>query len=181
LEPATTAQLVSRARCGDREAFAALIRRYERTALAVAFAAAGGDASLAGDAVQEAFLRAWQRIAALKDDEKFATWLCGIARNAALDLRRKSRAADPPSPPAPADDRVADPVAELDRRETCERVDDALARLDDVSRTIVVLRYYEGLSSHAIAELLATTPAAVDMRLSRARQRLRCALEQIGT
>src|SRR5688500_8360631 len=68
---------------------------------------------------------------------------------------------------------TGDPVAELDRREQAQRIDDALWQLDDVARTMVVLRYYEGLSSHAIAELLATTPAAVDMRLSRARQTLR--------
>src|SRR5687768_2005149 len=85
----SAAQLVSRARRGDREAFADLVRRYERTALAVAYAATG-DASSAGDATQEAFLRAWQRLGALKDDEKFATWLCGIVRNVAVDISRRA-------------------------------------------------------------------------------------------
>ncbi|MEA2710924.1 MAG: polymerase sigma-70 factor, subfamily [Phycisphaerales bacterium] len=178
LEPATTAQLVFRAKHGDREAFGALIRLYERTALAVAYAATA-DASSAGDATQEAFLRAWQRLAALKEDGKFATWLCRIVRNVALDLRRKSHAARQPR--GDERDRVADPVMELDQRETADRVDEALWQLDDVSRTMVVLRYYEGLSSHAIADVLATTATAVDMRLSRARQRLRTTLERVRT
>jgi RNA polymerase sigma-70 factor (ECF subfamily) len=177
----STAHLASRARRGDREAFAELVRRYERTALAVAFAATG-DASAAGDATQEAFLRTWQRLGALKDDGKFPTWLCGIVRNVAVDMaRRATRDHRLPGRESDDVDDIADPVAELDRRESAARVDDALWQLDDVARTMVVLRYYEGLSSHAIAELLATTPTAVDMRLSRARQTLRTILERVRT
>jgi RNA polymerase sigma-70 factor, ECF subfamily len=176
----TTAQLVSRAKRGDRDAFAALIRQHERTALAVAYAATG-EAASAGDATQEAFLRAWQRIGALKDDGKFPTWLCGITRNVALDIRRRQQR-DYRLPGRENDEQqIADPAIEIDRRETSERVDEALWQLDDVSRTTVVLRYYEGLSSHAIAELLATTSTAVDMRLSRARQTLRTTLERVRT
>jgi len=177
----TTAELASRARRGERDAFTALIRRYERTALAVAFAGTG-DAASAGDATQEAFLRAWQRLGALKDDGRFATWLCGIVRNVAIDIRRRHQR-DHRLPGRENDDeqQVVDPAAELDRRETSERIDAALWQLDDVSRTMVVLRYYEGLSSHAIAELLATTSTAVDMRLSRARHTLRALLERVRT
>ena len=54
-------ELVLQARCGDTNAFAALIGLYERTALAVAYATLG-DASSAGDVAQEAFFRAWQRL-----------------------------------------------------------------------------------------------------------------------
>ena len=180
MDSAVTAQLVSRAKRGDREAFAALIRQYERTALAVAYAATG-DAASAGDATQEAFLRAWQRLAALKDDGKFPTWLCGVVRNVALDIRRRQQR-DHRLPGRENDEeQIIDPAAELERRETRQRIDDALWQLDDVSRTMVVLRYYEGLSSHAIAALLATTSTAVDMRLSRARQTLRTSLEHVRT
>jgi RNA polymerase sigma-70 factor (ECF subfamily) len=166
---------VRQAKRGDRGAFAGLIERHERSALAVAYAACG-DATTAGDVTQESFLRAWQRLAALKDDEKFATWLCGIVRNVAVDFGRRRVRDERVAREADAD-RVADPVAEIETREQAARIDEALWRLDDVSRTMVVLRYYESLSSHAIAALLATTPAAVDMRLSRARQTLRTVLE----
>ena len=173
MEPEAVAQLVSQAKRGDRQAFAELVRRFERTALAVAYAATG-DASSAGDVAQEAFLRAWKRVAALKDDGKFGTWLCGIIRNVAGDLaRRDARGRRLPL----REDAIVDPVSELEGREAARRIDEALWALDDVSRTAVVLRYYQGLSSAAIAELLATTPTAVDMRLSRARQRLREMLE----
>ena len=179
MDAAVTAQLVSRAKRGDREAFASLIRAVERTVLAVAYAATG-DAASAGDATQEAFLRAWQRLAALKDDEKFSTWLCGIVRNVAIDVRRRQQR-DYRLPGRESDEQVVDPTVEIDRRETSDRIDEALWQLDDVSRTMVVLRYYEGLSSHAIADVLATTSTAVDMRLSRARQTLRRLLEEVNT
>ena len=64
--------LVEQARRGDREAFAALIRQHERTALAVAYAATG-EAASAGDATQEAFLRAWQRIGRASCRERVLT------------------------------------------------------------------------------------------------------------
>lgn len=188
MDSAVTAQLVSRAKRGDHQAFAALIRHHERTALAVAYAATG-DAASAGDATQEAFLRAWQRLAALKDDAKFPTWLCGITRNVAIDLRRREQrdirlpglAESGSVGRENEEQQISDPAAELEQRETSQRIDDALWQLDDVARTMVVLRYYEGLSSHAIAALLATTSTAVDMRLSRARQTLRTSLERVRT
>src|SRR5438552_748526 len=87
----TTQDLIRRARSGDADALTTLIRRFERTALAVAFACCG-DAHLAGDLTQEAFLRAWKRLHELKDEHKFAAWLCGIVRNLAADARRRAAA-----------------------------------------------------------------------------------------
>src|SRR4051794_33816370 len=86
---AATAALVRDARHENANdpaaAFAALVKRFERTALAVAFACTGGDAALAGDITQEAFLRAWRRLGDLSDERKFGPWLCGIIRNLAAD------------------------------------------------------------------------------------------------
>jgi RNA polymerase sigma-70 factor (ECF subfamily) len=68
---------------------------------------------------------------------------------------------------------ASDPLGTLDRRETAQRIDRALLDLDEQSRQAIVLRYYENLSSRQIGELLELSPAAVDMRLSRARAVLR--------
>src|SRR4051812_11730540 len=86
----STEELVIRARQKDADAFAALIGRYERVALSVAYGVLG-NSDAASDAVQEAFLRAWQRMAELKEPGRFATWLCGIARNLAVDARRRAK------------------------------------------------------------------------------------------
>jgi RNA polymerase sigma factor (sigma-70 family) len=178
-------QLVERARRKDAAAFGQIVRRYERVVLSVAFGVLG-DASAAGDVTQETFVRAWQRLGDLKDPASFGPWLCGIARNLAVDARRKrqrepkagsdavANAAQAPAASAPFPRLVADgPLEEVGRREQREQIAAALDSLDDVSRQAVVLRYYEDLSSKQIGELLGLAPAAVDMRLMRARRQLR--------
>lgn len=160
---------------GDAAAFAELIGRFERTALAVAYSVLG-DGDLAADAVQESFLRAWQRLGDLREPERFGPWLCGIVRNQARDAQRRmcrdarARAALPAAVHA---SRADDPAVEIEGRETEGRLLAALEQLDELSRTTVMLRYYEGLSTKQIAELLGRAPAAIDMRLTRARQALR--------
>jgi RNA polymerase sigma factor (sigma-70 family) len=183
LAPSTEA-LVIRVRRGDPEAFAGLIRRYERVALSVAYSVLS-NADSAGDVVQDAFVRAWERLGDLKEPARFATWLCGIARNLAIDVRRRGKHmklvsdADALDAAASASDRFyPDPLDEMDRREQQAQVAEALQSLDEVTRPAVILRYYDGLSSKQIGEILQMSPAAVDMRLSRARQQLKTILEQ---
>ncbi|MDB5305722.1 MAG: polymerase, sigma-24 subunit, subfamily [Phycisphaerales bacterium] len=171
--------LVVRAGQGDAGAFAELIRRYERMALSVAYGVLA-NADAAGDEVQEAFLRAWERLGEMKEPGRFSNWLCGIARNLAIDAHRRGRhmkhAADVGGVEAMAvadGHSSADPLDELDRKERDGLVASALASLDETTRPMVIMRYYDGLSSKQIGEALGLSPAAVDMRLSRARQQLK--------
>ncbi len=173
-----TADLVIEARRGSHEAFAELIRRYERAALAVAHAITR-DAHAAGDAVQEAFLKAWQSLAGLESAGRFGPWLIGIVRNKATDhyraAKRRDRRHGGEMPEIPDD---ADPSDPLHRQETRRLLADALAGLDDTSRMIVSLRYYEGLGGREIGAMLDMSVAAVEMRLSRARRELKEMLER---
>ena len=178
MEP-TVEEAVHRAQAGDRQAFELLITRFERAALAVAYAVLL-DADLAGDAAQEGFLRAWQRLGELRESSRFGSWLCEIVRNLAHDARRRGKRerrarAEVSLASLPAG---GGPVFNLEQKEAGERLDQALAALDEASRTALVLRYYDGLSSKRIGELLGTSPAAVDMRLTRARQMLRARLTE---
>ena len=158
------------------EAFTALVNRFERTALAVAYGCCG-DSTLAGDVTQESFLRAWQRLDELEDEHKFGAWLCGIVRNLAIDAKRRG-----PKRTEWIEDgssiATAPPADSLQRIEEEDRIAQAQRQLDDQSRAVVVLRYYENLNSAAIAELLGSTATAVDMRLSRARRTLRELLDE---
>jgi RNA polymerase sigma factor (sigma-70 family) len=182
----TAAELARRAREGEAMAFEELIRRYERVALSVAYSVLH-DAAEAGDATQEAFLRAWQRLGDLQDPAKFGPWLCNIVRNLALDLRRRNRhltatgiaesdAASPANRPFMR--LVPDPSADLQEREERDRIGAALAELDETTRTAIVMRYYDGASSKEIGEALDLNPAAIDMRLSRGRRQLKEVLER---
>jgi len=165
-------QLVKAAQRGDARAFSALIARYERSVLAVAYSACG-DSDRAADASQEAFLRAWRKLEMLQEPKCFGNWLLGIARNVALDAGRKIRR-QPAEPladqPIPIN---ADPLKGMNQREQSDRIAAALQQLDDLSRSAVVLRYYENLGSREIGQLIGLSPAAVDMRLMRARQQLK--------
>lgn len=182
-------ELVRQAQRGDREAFTALIRRFERRALAVAFAVlADGDA--AGDVVQDAFVRAWQRLSELREPGRFGAWVCEIARNLARDAARQHQraarslgavAAGQAEQDGTAEaDGWLDPAAQCERDENRRLVAAALAELDEISRAAVVLRYYENLGSREIGELLDLSASAVDMRLSRARVELRKLLGDLG-
>ena len=166
----------SAARGAAEDAFGALVNRFERTALAVAHACCS-DSTLAGDVTQDAFLRAWQRLHELEDETKFGAWLCGIVRNLAIDAKRRG-----PRRTESIEDgssiATAPPADPLQRVEEADRITNALGQLDEQSRAVVVLRYYENLSSAAIAELLGSTTTAVDMRLSRARKTLRDLLNE---
>jgi RNA polymerase sigma-70 factor (ECF subfamily) len=168
-------EIVRRAQAGNREAFAELIRRFERPALAIAFAVLA-DGEAAGDAVQDGFMRAWQKLAELRQPDRFGAWLGGIVRNLAHDEQRRCRRELRVRVEASL---VAgrggepDPATECSRKENDERLALCLAELDELSRAAVTLRYYEGLSSKQIGKLLDLSPAAVDMRLLRARQFLK--------
>jgi RNA polymerase sigma factor (sigma-70 family) len=172
--PQEPQELVLQARRGDCAAFAELIRLYERAALSVAYATLG-DASAAGDVTQESFLRAWQRLDELKEPARFGAWLTRIVRNLAADQirRRPFQQLESTEALESIDPSRADPTAELDKAEMRGRIDEALATLDETTRSAVVLRYYDGLPSKRIGEMLNLSPAAVDMRLSRARAELR--------
>ncbi|MGN6507293.1 MAG: RNA polymerase sigma factor [Tepidisphaeraceae bacterium] len=169
MEPSVE-ELVERARLHDDGAFTALIGRFEGIALSIAYAHTRNAAD-AGDLVQEAFMRAWQRLDTLDDPSRFGHWLGRMVRNLAIDLRRRKR---PMALDMSIDVEDKAPfVRQSERLEQKTQIDRALASLDEVSRACVTLRYYEGSSSKEIGELLDLTPAAVDMRLSRARTQLR--------
>jgi RNA polymerase sigma-70 factor (ECF subfamily) len=177
LQQGSPRELVEHARRGDERAFGQLVAAYQRTALAIAYAVVG-ESSAAADVTQDAMVRAWQRLEDLDDPDRFGPWLARIVRNLAHDhLRRKPRrevAQIDNQKPADGSMRlVIDPAREVDRNETRQTINTALAELDETSRAAVALRYYEDMGSKEIGELLDLSPAAVDMRLSRARAQLR--------
>jgi RNA polymerase sigma factor (sigma-70 family) len=166
-------QLVERARRGDEQAFSRLVALHQRSALAIAYAVLG-DATAAGDVMQEAFVRAWQKLGDLEDPDRFGAWLGRIARNLAHDyVRRQPRDVVQLENQQPYLRLTSDPASQIDRSETRRTINAALAELDETTREAIALRYYENMSSKQIAEVLDLTPAAVDMRLSRGRAELR--------
>jgi RNA polymerase sigma-70 factor, ECF subfamily len=162
--------LVERARQGDRDAFAELVRA-SATRLDAAARLILRDRELARDAVQEALIRAWRDLPGLRDPERFDAWLHRLLAHAAIDeaRRRKRRvmevAVNPVEVPAPGD--VAVLLADRDA------LDRALAALAPEHRALVVLHHYLGMPIPEAAAAMGITLGAAKARLHRSLESLR--------
>lgn len=165
--PAGTAseenQLVSRAQQGDREAFAALARRYApllRTMLL------GKTHHLqdAEDLMMESLALAWRDLPQLREPDRFKGWLFAIGRNRWSSWIRRR-----PLTPEAFDQvkELAVEGTESSGREETQRVLDALRPLSEAYRLPLWLFHIEGYSAAEIAERLGSTPQAIRQRLSR--------------
>ena len=163
--------LVTRAQQGDREAFSELVRCHREGVINVVYRMCG-DAGLAEDAAQEAFIRAWQHLASYQPRSPFRNWVYRIAANVALDvLRREKETVDVDAVPVAAPG--LGPEAALIEKERAERVRQAVLALPPASRAVLVLREYEGLSYQEIAYTLDIPMGTVMSRLNYARNRIR--------
>jgi len=173
LEVDTTADetgLVSKAQAGDREAFGELVRCYRVRVINVVYHMCG-DANLAEDAAQEAFIRAWQHLLDFQPHSSFRNWLYRIAVNTALDISRRER------PDVDVESlELASPgeniEADLEQQERSRQIRQAVLGLPQASRGVLILREYEGLSYREIAETLDISIGTVMSRLNYARTRL---------
>jgi RNA polymerase sigma-70 factor (ECF subfamily) len=155
---------------GDEAAVTALVDRHQADLLRTAQALLG-EASAAQDAVQEGFVRLWSDaagvIARAGGRPSVGGWLCTVVRNAALDMLRRRRAAPLPEQvrqPTPAHGTTVDEAALLWA---------AVARLPDLERAAVLLRYRDGLAYDEIGLRLGQTSNHVGVILHQGVNRLR--------
>ena len=171
-------ELARRVQAGDRDAFELLARRYYRPIFAVVatFLPEPADSE---DAVQEAFLRALDRIHTFDPERPFAPWLYQVARNVARNRRKasKRRFAVPLSAiEGSAEAHDPSPAAQLERAELRRRIDAAIERLPEQQRTAFRLFDVEGYSAAEIGDLMATSAATVRSNVYHARRALRAQL-----
>ncbi len=179
--------LVDSTRQGDQEAFAQLIRLYEKRIFALTLRMCKNPAD-AEEAAQEAFLAAWQGLAFFRGDSSFSTWLYRLASNACVDLLRREgrhRSAAGPSlndedvfvdavDPAPPPHMLAE-QAELRRQ-----IEEGLAALPEDYRQVLILREIHQRSYDEISEILSLDLGTVKSRINRGRKRLRKFLLESG-
>ncbi len=175
MKDSTDAELVVQAKLGDRQAFGELVRRYQGAAYAVARACTGSHED-AEDAVQEAFVVALQRLEECRHPGKFAGWLLAIVRNRSRNLvrREKLRMAEPIPLDAPETSRG--PAAEAELATLRQDLEEALAKLPQVQREIVLLYDLEGWKHGEISERLGIPSGTVRSHLHFARKALRAEL-----
>jgi RNA polymerase sigma-70 factor (ECF subfamily) len=169
--------LVAASRAGAREAFDALVRRYQHR---VHHQCLGyvRDHDVAADLSQRTFLSALLNLEALKRDEGFRRWLFKIATNLSLNhLRANARFRHEPVP-EPSVAALADTALESAERSATLR--HAVARLPQRQRMVVELRVYQELSFSQIARLLDTTENGAKVNFHHANKRLRSLLGPEG-
>jgi RNA polymerase sigma-70 factor (ECF subfamily) len=168
------AKSLQRGRAGASAAFGTLVRRYRKLVISVAYRLCG-DAALAEDIAQDAFIRVWDRLADYRPSGNFKAWLVRIATNLTIDALRKRRpAVDIEDVSLVATGQGPEAAALSGERAAVVRA--ALMRLPVQSRTVLVLREYEMLSYREMADALDIPLGTVKSRLNDARRRLKAEL-----
>jgi len=164
----TDAELLDASRRGERDAFGALVERYQRMVSAVSYSRTR-DQALSEDVAQETFIAAWRQLDQLREPGRLRSWLCGIARNLARKARRRTDREVPGELELVARDNPFDDACEAQAERV---VGEALARVPDTYRDVLVLYYREQLSVREVSSSLGITEAAALQRLARGRQYL---------
>lgn len=172
--PSTDTADVQAAAAGDRHAFQRLYRRHAERVYGAVYRLAGYDHARAEDLVQDAFVRAWQKLPGFRFESAFGTWLYRLAVNVALmDIR--SRGADP------VGFVDQDTLPEAGETPFCaaerEELERAVGRLPPRARAVLVLYDIEGWRHEEIAAELGMAVGSSKAQLHRARQLLRKTLE----
>jgi RNA polymerase sigma-70 factor, ECF subfamily len=172
------AWLVECARHGDHQAFAVLVRRYERKLIRV-LSRLVREPEQARDLAQETFWRVYVRLDRFDTSRRFGPWLFRIGVNLGLDWLRSNRNDLPPAASinrTDADGKLTFELSDPDPRiqaELAQEVQFVLALMPVSYRTILVLRDLEGFSSSEVAAIVGRREATVRWRLSKARERFR--------
>src|SRR5215470_10086393 len=186
----TDAIAIERVLAGDRDAYRALVDRHSRNVHRLAYRLTG-NAHDAEDVVQEAFLRAYQKLQQFEARANFGTWVYRIAANYAIDRirQRQKEEARREVPEAHGPDGIEqDPLMQVrDEKPTPERLmqstqlrremQRALSKLSHAERTAFVMRHWEGRGIEEIAGVLRSNSSAAKNTVFRAVQKLRHALE----
>ena len=169
------AQEVRRARGGDNDAFAALVRSVQRPVYGLCLRLLRTEAE-AAEVAQEAFLRAYQNLDRFDDSRPFDLWVLAIARNLCLDLlrrRTKLKTEDV------EDHAHALPSGEASLEEQAighqvrTSLEEAMATLSADDREVLALYYVQKRTTKEIAQVMGVAAGTIMARLCRAREKLR--------
>lgn len=177
---------IDAARRGDQEAFAELVRAYEKRVLALTLRMCR-NAEDAAEAAQETFLAAWQGLSAFRGESTFSTWLYRLASNACVDLLRREKRHggnlslddEDLNLDIPAEG-ILSPQEAAENQELREQIEAGLQALPPEYRSVLVLREIHQLRYEEIGTALELDAGTVKSRISRGRKRLRSFLLEHG-
>jgi RNA polymerase sigma-70 factor (ECF subfamily) len=174
--------MVARACAGDEDAFAEIVRAYQRKVYGVALRMTRRH-EVADDIAQETFIRAYRNLGRFELGRPLAPWLTRIAMNLAINhlngvARREQPLYTEDQPEGPqrnptSDPGGYDPLGALESSERMAALERAMKQLSPEHRAVLVLKVDEGMRYQEIAEALGISQGTVMSRLFRARQKLR--------
>ena len=181
--------LVIRAREGNRDAFGALVLRYQAQAIIIAQSILR-NLELAKDASQNAFAKAYFGLGRFREEARFKTWLFKIVVNEAKDVYRKekSRGLFKFWSAQETEEHETESILELvpsseqspreafETREAKERLERAIDELPEREREVFVLRHLNGLSLSEVAETLGIAVGTVKAHLAHGNKKLKAIL-----
>jgi RNA polymerase sigma-70 factor (ECF subfamily) len=179
-EALTDEEVVARVLAGETPLFEVLMRRHNQRLFRAARAILR-EADEAEDVMQDAYVRAFERLAQFSGRARFSTWLTKIAVHEALARARRRRRTAVSSDEVlmtATSPEAGDPGAAAERRELAALLERAIDALPDLYRSVFVLREVEELDTAETADCLELSEEAVKVRLHRARAALRRELER---
>ena len=173
-------KLIQRVLSGDDTAFSTLVKKYQKSVHALVWRKIG-DFHIAEDITQDTFLKAYQKLATLKEPQSFASWLYVIATNHCKTWLRKKRLSTQALQDTSTMELERAAYAGYVIEENEQRITDAqrevvkklLAKLQESDRTIITLYYLGGMTYEEISQFLGVSVSAIKNRLYRARQSLK--------
>lgn len=180
MSPGTTDRdLVQRARRGDADAFNELVLRHQDKIFNAVYRFCGNHED-AADITQRAFINAYRKISEFDGDAAFSTWMYRIAFNQSISYRRENSRHKGLSLYSGKDEEMvvepavmSGPEERMESQDNQHKVQQALSRLDDDDRRIIILKDIEDRSYDEIAEVLDIPKGTVRSRLHRARLALK--------
>lgn len=175
-EPSEDLALARQAAAGDLRAFERLYRMHVDRVYGLCFRLCSGDGARAEQAAQDAFVRAWERIASFRGESRFGTWLHRLTVNVVLGehrlLRRWVRFEEPLDGAVGEESEVAEYLCHEDIGAAVD-LERALARLPKGARAVLILHDVEGYQHDEIAALTGIAVGTSKAQLHRARRLLK--------
>ena len=173
-------ELIQSSLTGDENAFATLVKKYQKQVHALAWRKVG-DFHIAEEITQDTFLKVYQKLGTLKDPHRFAGWLYRIAARQCVLLQRKKRIQTQSLEDTDAkqiekmsySQYVAEEQAKAATAAQRDMAQRLLARLRESERTVVTLHYFGEMTCEEIGRFLGVSASTVKSRLRRARHRLK--------
>lgn len=180
--PLSDLEVIQRVLAGEKQLFELLMRRYNQRMYRTGLAVLGGNAAEVEEAMQNAWIKAFQHLNRFEGRASFSTWLTRILLNECLmALRGQHHFVDLPEANARIEAPLREehtPLQDILDRELRQALESAIGKLPDTYRSVFMLREVEGMSVGETAQLLHLSETNVKVRLLRARERLRHQLQQ---